>query len=259
MLRPLLGLIAAAFVFGALPFTTTPSVSAQPGGPPVCVSLSPGEHTFTAPARDRDGEVTFNVTIGEGGVVTAFTEPGGQSIPPSAMHQIFGGEDPYPLPDGVAFIDCPEDDGEMMEDDAMGEAESGSGYCISLDAGSHTEMISAGGRSYDVTINVGDNHQIIDVEILGNSYSAADALGLLEGFGASLPDHWVVSTCGADSTDRGSSSYPQSGTGGLADTGGSNAAWIALIALAATASVAVLFASTVVTRRRRATTVRNRD
>ena len=106
MKRILIAVVAAALVVGAVGLTALQPVSAQPGGPPVCLSLPPGEHSFTAPAQDREGEVTFTVTVGEGGVVTGFTEPGGQSIPPAAMLDIFAAADAYPLPDGVSFVEC---------------------------------------------------------------------------------------------------------------------------------------------------------
>ena len=213
-----------------------PTASAQPG---VCVSLAKGEHEFTAPARDREGVVYFRVIVGAGGSVTEFIEPGGQSIPPVTMLDLFTGDDAYPLPDGVAIVDCPwNPDGDSSDSMAADQDEadepaapfSEPGYCISLDAGSHTEMISAGGRSYDVTVNVGDDQQIIDVVILERSYTAAEGLGLLSGFGASLPDHWQVSPCAA--------SYPTTGTGGLADSGSITTTFI--IGLSVLAVVALL-------------------
>ena len=161
MKRLLVAAIAAAFVAGAVGLTALQPVSAQPGGPPVCISLAPGEHTFTAPSQDREGEVSFTVTVGEGGVVTGFTEPGGQSIPPVAMLEIFSGEDAYPLPEGVTFIECEAGDDSMME-------ESAPELCLNLEPGSYEESVSASGQVYNITINVGEGNRLTSVEVLGH-------------------------------------------------------------------------------------------
>lgn len=228
-----------------------PSAAAQPG---ICITLPAGDHELTAAARDREGNVTFRLTVGDGGAVNEFIEPGGQSIPPIAMLDIFAGEDPYPLPDGVAIVDCPwmgnaaasndEDEVDATQGDAAPEAVAPTtepAFCISLEPGSYTETVSAGGRSYDVTINVTQGRRITDVEILGRSYSAPEALGLLSGFGASLPEHFDVQPCAA--------SYPQTGSGGLADSGSVRDTALAVLAAIASVTIAASIAHRI--RRRR--------
>ncbi len=234
---------AAVLVAGAFGLASLQPVSAQVGPTGVCISLPPGEHTFTAESQDREGEVSFTVTVGEGGVVTAFTEPGGQSIPPVAMLEIFTGEDAYPLPDGVSFIEC-EDDGSMMEEAPSAE------LCLNLEPGSYEESVSASGQVYNITINVGEGNRLTSVEVLGQAYSPADALDLLAQFGAAIPPHIQILPCeGAVPT-----LYVNTGTGGLADTNDSTGFWSAI----ATLGVLVAVASAVVVRRRRAD-VRIRD
>lgn len=248
MTRILIAAVAAALVAGAIGLASMQPVSAQPGGPSVCLSLPPGDHTFTAPSQDREGEVSFTVTVGESGVVTGFTEPGGQSIPPAAMLEIFTGEDAYPLPEGVSFIDCPEADDSMMEEDSMQSA----GVCVNLDAGSHTGTVSAGSQSYEITIHVGDNHQVTSVDVLGQSYNPQDALGLLESFGATLPRGVEIVPCAA-ATDDSQAVYPTAGTGGLADSADRSALWAGL------ATLAVLLISIATVARRRRVAIRRDD
>ena len=243
MNRLLAVLFGAALVFGAFGLTTLPSASAQPSGPLVCLSLAPGEHTFTAPARDREGDVSFTVTVGEGGLVTGFTEPGGQSIPPAAMHEIFGGEDAYPLPDGVTFIECEVGGDSMMEE---GQAP---GLCLNLAPGSYDENVTAAGQTYQITINVGEGGQLIDVIVLGESYDPQQALDLLASFGASIPPHIQIIPCEAPSV----AAYPTTGSGGLADSNGRTALWAGL------GSLAVLAIAIGAVAQRRRVVVRNRD
>ena len=242
MPRPLLALFLVFALVGGALLAPAPT-SAQPG---VCLSLAPGEHSFTAPARDRDGEVTFTVTVAEGGAVTAFTEPGGQSIPPVTMLDIFTGEDAYPLPEGVSFVDCPGPSADDQDDAMQADDSSVSpSFCVSLEPGAHTETVSAGGRSYDVTVQVDDDRQIANVAILGRDYTAAEALQLLEGFGAALPETWDVRPC--------LSEYPTSGTGGLGDSTDRAGLWAVL------ASFAVLTISLIARNRRAQALARNSD
>lgn len=214
---------AAAFALAvagltALPMSS-PTAHAQPS---VCLNLAPGDHTFTAPARDREGDVTFQVTVGEGGAVTALTEPGGQSIPPIAMLDIFTGEDAYPLPEGVAIIECEAAGGSLAADD-----QSGGELCLNLDPGSYEESVSASGQTYNITINVGEHGRLTSVEVLGESYAPADALALLAQFGASVPPHIQILPCEPDAA-----AYPTTGTGGLADSNGLTGIWVALATVA---------------------------
>jgi len=225
MTRLLTAAIAAVLVFGAAGLTALQPAAAQPGGPSVCLNLPPGEHTFTAPARDREGEVTFSVTVGEGGVVTSFTEPGGQSIPPVAMLDIFTGADAYPLPDGVAIIQCEAGGDSMAEDEAAAE------LCLNLEPGSYEETVSAGGQTYNITINVGENNRLTSVDVLGESYAPADALALLAQFGAAVPPHIQILPCEPASA----AAYPATGSGGLADSSDLTGLWIGLGSLAALA------------------------
>ena len=243
MIRFLTAAIAAAIVFGAAGLATSQPAAAQQGGPSVCLNLAPGEHTFTAPARDRDGDVTFNLTVGEGGVVTSFTEPGGQSIPPVAMLDIFTGADAYPLPDGVAIIECESGGDNMAEDGAAAE------LCLNLEPGSYEESVSASGQTYNITINVGENNRLTSVEVLGQTYAPADALALLAQFGAAVPPHIQILPCEPVS----GAAYPTTGSGGLANSGDLTGLWVGLGSLAALA-IGVAAAA-----HRRRVRVRNRD
>ena len=253
MTRILIAAVAAALVAGAIGLASMQPVAAQPGGAAVCISLAPGDHTFTAPAQDREGEVSFTVSVGEGGVVTGFTEPGGQSIPPVAMLEIFSGEDAYPLPEGVSFIECEAGDDSMMEDEAAGE------LCLNLEPGTYEESVSASGQVYNITINVGEGNRLTSVEVLGQSYSPADALNLLQQFGAAMPPHIQIVPCAdAMEDDRMADDQPvlyvNAGSGGLADTSESSGLWSAI------ATVGVLLAvGTAVVARRRRVEVRIRD
>jgi len=244
MNRLLAVLFGAALVFGAFGLTTLPSASAQPSGPLVCLSLAPGEHTFTAPARDREGDVSFTVTVGDGGLVTGFTEPGGQSIPPAALLEIFAGDDAYPLPDGVSFIECEAADDSMMEEAAPG-------LCLNLGPGSYDETVTAAGQQYEITINVGEGGRLIDVLVLGESYDPQQALDLLASFGASIPPHIQIIPCQAPSD--GAAAYPTTGTGGLADSTDLTVLWAGL------GSLAVLAIAVATVAHRRRVVVRNRD
>lgn len=239
--RIIFAVVAAALVAGAYGLIHLQPVSAQPGGPSVCLSLPPGDHTFTAPSQDREGEVSFTVSVAEGGLVTAFTEPGGQSIPPVAMIEIFTGEDAYPLPDGVTFIEC-----EAAGGDAMGEDKAPE-LCLNLDPGTYDESVSASGQVFDIVINVGEGNRLISVEVLGESYSPAEALDLLAQFGAAMPPHIEVIPCEPAMTDKGDSGLPYTGSGGLADTGSSAGLWSAI----ATIGVLVAVLSGAAVRRRR--------
>ncbi len=224
MIRLLTAIVLSALLIGAVPLTSSPTASAQQAVA-VCVTLPPGEHTFSAPARDREGEVSFTVTVIQGGIVTGFIEPGGRDIPPAAMLDVFAGEDPYPLPEGVMIVDC----AEAAAADPMGSLASDE-ICTNLDAGSHPETVSAGGRTYDIVINVDDRHVLESVEIRGQTYSASDALDLLAGFGASVPEGVEVFPCAFPPNG-----YPTTGSGGLAETSGSNGLWYAIAAVAALA------------------------
>lgn len=220
MTRFLIAAVAAALVAGAIGLASMQPVSAQPGGPSVCISLPPGDHTFTAPSQDREGEVSFTVTVGEGGRVTAFTEPGGQSIPPAAMLEIFTGEDAYALPEGVSFIEC--------EAAGNGEMEEGKApeLCLNLDPGTYEESVSASGQVVDITIHVGEGNRLISVDVLGESYSPAEALDLLAQFGASIPPHIEIVPC------EPTKAFPYTGSGGLADSGNRTGLWAGLASLA---------------------------
>lgn len=246
MKRILVAALAAALVAGALGLATLQPASAQPGGPSVCISLPPGDHTFTAPSQDREGEVSFTVTVGEGGVVTGFTEPGGQSIPPVAMLEIFTGEDAYELPEGVSFIECEADDS-MMAADAPAE------LCLNLEPGSYNESVSASGQTYEITINVGEGGRLTSVEVLGESYSPADALALLAQFGAAVPPHIQILPCEPAMTDKGDAGLPYTGSGGLADSAGLTGLWAGL------ASLAVVLISIAAVSQRRRSVVRKKD
>ena len=252
MLRLLTALVMAALLISAVPLTSAPTASAQATAVTVCLTLAPGEHTFAAPARDRDGEVTFTVTVEQGGLVTNFVEPGGRTVPPAAMLDIFGGEDPYPLPDGIAIVDC----AEAAAESPLGAMASDE-ICTNLDAGSYTETVSAGGRTYDIIISVDDRHVIESIDIRGQAYTATEALDLLAGFGASVPEGMEVFPCAfpPDSpSDSMSDDYPTSGSGGLADSSTSSS-WFAISAILL---ATVLAATTAFTAHRRID-VRARD
>ena len=252
MTRILLAATAAALILTTFGLASAPTASAQPGAPPVCVTLPPGEYTFSAPSQDREGEVSFTVIVGEGGLVTDFTEPGGQSIPPSAMLQIFTGEDAYPLPEGVAIVEC-----EAAASDSIMAEETPAGVCVSLPAGSHSATINAGGQSYEITIHVGDDSQVTSVDVLGQSYSAHDAIALLEGFGASLPAGVEIIPCAAPAeaaaSSAGSGGLPYTGSGGLADSSDLGGFWAAISSVAILAFFAALVA------RRQGVKIRNRN
>ncbi len=233
----------AMLLFASLAFTlsavglgalapSTPTAQAQP---PICINLPAGDHQFTAPARDREGEVTFQVTVGEGGVITAFTEPGGQPIPPAAMLDIFTGDDAYPLPEGVAFVEC----GAAQE--SMMEPAPGGGVCVNLPAGSYEETVSAGGRSYEITINVAEHGILSDVAIMGQTYGPSEAIALLEGFGAALPAGIQIVDC-PEHDSAMPTGYANTGTGGLADPNaqGGSGIWYGIGALAVLALTAAI-------------------
>ncbi len=243
MTRIMIAMLATAFMIGVAGLAATQSVAAQPGGPPVCLSLAPGEHEISAPAQDREGEVIFRVTVADGGVVTEFVEPGGQSIPPVALIDIFTGADAYPLPDGVAIVECEAGDS-MMEDEAAGE------LCLNLEPGSYEESVSAGGQTYNITINVGEGNRLTSVEVLGTSYAPADALDLLEQFGAAIPPHIQILPCEPAATGTG---LPYTGSGGLADSGSLGGLWagLATLTVLAVAIAAAVQGRRVVVRNRR--------
>ena len=228
MNRLLLAIGAAMFALGIAAFLTSPSVEAQP---PVCLNLEPGAHDLVVPSQEREGNVIFRVEIGEGGVVTEFYEPGGQPIGAAAGMAIFASGD-YALPEGVEVVECGAAGG--------GEMQAEANVCLNLDPGSHSATVSAGGRSYEITIHVGDQHEIINVELLGESYSAQEALGLLEGFGAALPAGIEIVPCAVGV-------YPNTGTGGLAESAGSHSVWAAAIAISTAALVVTVV--TVIRRR----------
>ena len=255
MKRILIAAVAAALVVGAAGLTALQPVSAQPGGPSVCLSLPAGEHTFTAPARDREGDVSFTVTVGEGGVVTGFTEPGGQSIPPAAMLEIFTGEDAYPLPEGVSFVECASDELEGGDETAAAE------ICTNLEPGSHNRSATAGGRTYELVIHVGDDNQVTSIDVLGQSYSAAEGIGLLDQFGAAMPAGVEIVPCEGGMADQVGGGgqptlYANTGSGGLADSGDQTGLWSAIATFAI--AVAAVIAITAVTQRRRIA-IRNRE
>lgn len=237
----LIAAVAAVLVASAFALAAMQPVSAQSGGPSVCLSLPPGDHTFSAPSQDREGEVSFTVTVGDGGVVTEFTEPGGQSIPPAALLEIFAGENAYPLPEGVSFVEC------EAADDGMMEAEQASELCLNLDPGTYEESVSASGQVIDITIHVGEGNRLIAVEVLGASYSPAEALSLLAQFGASIPPHIEIIPCEPTKV------YPYTGSGGLADDSSLTGLWAGL------ASLAVVLISIAAVSRGRRIVVRKKD
>ena len=240
--RMIIAVVAAALVAGTFGLATLQPAAAQPGGPSVCLSLPPGEHTFAAPAQDREGEVSFTVTVGEGGVVVGFTEPGGQSIPPVAMLELFTGEDAYPLPEGISFVECDDAAGDTMEVSAAADV------CINLPAGVHEANVNVSGQSQTIVLDVGQGGIVRGVSLLGQTYTAAEGLALMEQFGVSLPPGISLIDCPEPTL------YANTGTGGLADTSDSTGLWSAI----ATVGVLVAVATAVVVRRRRAE-VRIRD
>ncbi len=241
MNRAFLAAAAAALALSIAAFITLPSAHAQPA---VCLNLAPGTHDLVVPSQEREGNVIFRVEIGEGGVVTEFYEPGGQPIGAAAGMGIFASGD-YELPEGVEVIEC------AAAGDAMQAGAASDDVCLNLPPGSHTDTVSAGGRTYEITINVGDNNEIINVELLGDSYTAQEALGLLQGFGAALPPGISIVPCAAGAADT--ASYANTGTGGLADDGQTNP-WLAA---AVVSLIAVLVTTSFVARRR--LTIHNRD
>ena len=223
------GLIAA---FLAIQSATAPTASAQPA---VCLNLPAGEHRFEAEARDRAGTVSFRVVIGEGGVLTEFYEPGGQPVGAGAFLGVFTGPDAYDLPDGVEIVEC----GASTQGGAPGDSEVA--FCSSLPAGSVTETISAGGRSYELTINVGEGGRIIDVSVLGQTYSIQEAVALLQNFGVTLPEGLGIAPCAAaPSVPTGKG---DTGNAGLADRGGAPTLGYAAVAIAALAVAAASLAA----------------
>lgn len=238
MNRLLFAIGAAVLALGIAAFITLPSAHAQP---PVCLNLEPGTHDLVVPSQEREGNVTFRVEIGEGGVVTEFYEPGGQPIGAAAGMGIFASGD-YELPEGVRVVEC-------------AGAAAGSGaeadVCLNLDPGSHNATVSAGGRTYEITINVGDNREIINVELLGQSYSAQEALGLLEGFGAALPAGVEIVPCAGAPL---ATAYGNAGTGGLAQSDDLTIVWAAIAAL----TIATVAGTSVTVARRRSVRLRHR-
>ena len=220
-------IVAAAVIAAFLAFhpAATPTTSAQ--GPEVCLNLPAGEHQFTAASRERAGEIVFRVEIGEGGRVTEFYEPGGQPIGTAGFLQVFAGPEAYDLPEGVEIVDC-----SASADGASGAADDGGGvtYCTSLPAGTYTETVSAGGRSYEATINIGEGGRLIDVTVLGQTYGAQAAIDLLAGFGAELPESLAVAPCEAAPAGK-----PKSGSAGLVADGGASALGYVAVAIAALA------------------------
>lgn len=218
-------IVAAAVIaaFLAIHSAATPTVSAQ--GPEVCLNLPAGEHQFTAASRERAGEIVFRVEVGEGGRVTEFYEPGGQPIGTGGFLQVFTGPEAYDLPEGVEIVDC----GASADGDASDDA-GGVTYCTSLDAGTYTETVSAGGRSYEATINIGEGGRLIDVTVLGQTYGAQAAIDLLAGFGAELPESLEVGPCEAAPVGK-----PKSGSAGLVGDGGASALGYVAVAIAALA------------------------
>ena len=218
-------IIAAAVLAAFLAFhpADTPTASAQ--APEVCLNLPAGEHQFKAASRERAGEIVFRIEVGEGGRVTEFYEPGGQPIGVAGFLQVFTGAEAYPLPEGVEIVDCA-GSAEGDSDDAAG----GITYCTSLEPGTYTETVSAGGRSYDATINIGEGGQLIDVTVLGQTYGAQAAIDLLAGFGAELPESLAIAPCEAAPAGK-----PKSGSAGLLADGGASALGYVAVAVAALA------------------------
>ena len=216
-------IVAAAViaVFLAVNSAAAPTVTAQ--APSVCLNLPAGEHEFRAESRERAGEIVFRVEVGEGGSVTEFYEPGGQPIGVAGFAQVFTGPEAYDLPEGVEIIDC----APAAEDDSDAAAIT---YCTSLDAGTYTETVSAGGRSYEATINIGEGGRLIDVTVLGQTYGPQEAIELLQGFGAALPEHLNIAPCEAAPAEKS-----KTGNAGLLDSGGASALGYVAVAIAALA------------------------
>ncbi|MDE2695445.1 MAG: hypothetical protein OXH97_02880 [Chloroflexota bacterium] len=225
-------IVAAAVVaaFLAIHSAATPTASAQ--GPSICLNLEPGEHRLETESQERAGTIVFRVEIREGGQIADFYEPGGQPIGAGAFLGIFTGPEAYDLPDGVEIVDCPwspdgamaDDDEDAMEDTAPVE------FCTALEPGSYTETISAGGRSYEATINIGEGGRLIDVEVLGQTYGAQAAIELLQGFGVTLPDHLGVAPCAAAPDKKA-----DTGNAGLVDSSGASMLGYVAVAIAALA------------------------
>ena len=224
------GLIAA---FLAIQSATVPTASAQPA---VCLNLPAGEHRFEATARERAGTVTFRVEVGEGGVLIQFYEPGGVGVGVGAFVDTFTGADAYDLPDGVEIVECGAS--------TQGGASSGASevaFCSSLPAGSVTETISAGGRSYELTINVGEGGRIIDVSVLGQTYGVQEAVALLQNFGVTLPEGLGIAPCAAAPSVP--SGKGDTGNAGLADRSGAPTLGYVAVAIAALAVAAASLAA----------------
>lgn len=219
-------IVAAAVIaaFLAIHAASVPTVSAQ--GPEVCLNLPAGEHQFTAASRERAGEIVFRIEVGEGGRVTEFFEPGGQPIGVAGFLQVFTGPEAYDLPEGVEIVDC----AASAAADASGDDAGGVTYCTSLEAGTYTETVSAGGRSYEATINIGEAGRLIDVTVLGQTYGPQAAIDLLAGFGAELPESLAVAPCEAAQPGK-----PKSGSGGLLADGGASTLGYLAVAMAALA------------------------
>ena len=260
MTRFLIALAASALVVGLVGLLQTAPTQAQQGGPPVCLNLDAGEHSFTAPARDREGEVTFRVTVGDGGMITEFTEPGGQSIPPAAFLQIFAGEDAYPLPEGVEIVECEDAGDSMMEDPSKA-------VCLNLPAGRHETTVNISGEAQPLVLDIGEGGVVRGLNVLGSNYTGHQGLALMRQFGVSLPAGIQIIDCAApadsmmedepqpelhEDEEPQPTLYANTGTGGLADTSGSNAVFYAITAVAA-----LLFGGLAI--RRRASVAAKRD
>ena len=224
-------IVAAAVIaaFLAIHSAAAPTVSAQ--GPTICLNLPPGEHRFEAASRERAGTIVFRVEVGEGGAITEFFEPGGQPIGAGAFLGLFTGPEAYPLPEGVEVVDCPwNPDGAAADSgDAATEDAAPVELCTALEPGSYTETISAGGRSYEATINIGEGGRLIDVEVLGQTYGAQAAIELLQGFGVTLPDYLAVAPCEA------APGMAKTGNAGLAGSAGASTLGYVAVAIAALA------------------------
>ena len=220
-------IVAAAVIAAFLAFHPAGAPTASAQAPEVCLNLPVGEHQFTAASRERAGEIVFRVEVGEGGRVTEFYEPGGQPIGTAGFLQVFAGPEAYDLPEGVEIVDC-----SASADGASGAADDAGGvtYCTSLPAGTYTETVSAGGRSYEATINIGEGGRLIDVTVLGQTYGAQAAIDLLAGFGAELPESLAVAPCEAAPAGK-----PKSGSAGLVADGGASALGYVAVAIAALA------------------------
>ncbi|MCY4454710.1 MAG: hypothetical protein OXC56_00165 [Chloroflexi bacterium] len=218
-------IVAAAVIaaFLAVNSAVAPTVTAQ--APSVCLNLPAGEHEFRAASRERAGEIVFRVEVGEGGSVTEFYEPGGQPIGVAGFAQVFTGPEAYDLPEGVEIVDC----APAAEDDSDA-SDAALTYCTSLDAGTYTETVSAGGRSYEATINIGEGGRLIDVSVLGQTYGPREAIELLQGFGAALPENLNIAPCEAAPAKKSAT-----GNAGLLESGGTSAFGYVAVAIAALA------------------------